>query len=104
MTEIAKILGRPGVELAGALPRRLFRARMRIEDFEGAAAIEDSPNAWIDYLDGTVEIAPGGAATIVEEIRVRFDGRLDQDQLRRLEGITRKIALVDGSIQDPELD
>ena len=102
--EVAKVLGRPGIELAGILPKRLFTARMRIEDFEGAANIEDSPNAWLDYLDTSIEIAPAGAATIVEEIRTRFDGRLDEDQLERLDGIILKIAIVDGSMTEPEVD
>ena len=77
---------------------------MRIEDFEGAASIEDSPNAWLDYLDTSIEIAPAGAATIVDEIRTRFDGRLDEDQLERLDGISLKIAIVDGSMTEPEVD
>ena len=102
--EVAKVLGRPGIELVGVLSMRLFTARMRIEDFEGAASIDDSPNAWLDYLDVSIEIAPAGAATIVEEIRSRFDGRLDEEQLQRLDGISLKIAIVDGSISEPEVD
>jgi hypothetical protein len=102
--EVAKTLGQPGVVLDGILPDRLFTARMQLEDFEGAAAVHDSPNVWLEFLDRNLEGAPAGAAAIVEEIRVRFADQLDETQKARLDTISRKIALVDGSITELDVD
>ena len=102
--EVATTLGSQDLKLDEVLNERLFVARMRLEDFEGAQAVVDSPAAWMDYLGSSVESAPGGAAMIITEIRERFDERLSEEQRARLEVISQQIALVDGSDLDANDD
>jgi hypothetical protein len=100
--EVATTLGSQDLELDEVLNQRLFVARMRLEDFEGAQVVENSPEAWLRYLGGSIESAPAGAATIITEIRERFDDRLTQEQRARLDVISQQVTLVDGSAIDSD--
>lgn len=102
--EVATVLGdRESVE-DPILLERLFIARIRIEDYEGAQKLEDEPDAWIDCLSGSIESSPSGAALLISEIRRRFEDRLTEGQRSQLDELSRRVTLVDGTLSDVEGD
>lgn len=100
--EVATTLGSRDIELDDVLNERLFVARMRLEDYEGAQTVEDSPDVWLQYLESSIESAPGGAATIITEIQERFNDRLSDEQRIRLVAISEQVTLVDGTAIDTD--
>ena len=100
--EVAEVLVRSDFARDEELKLRLFTARMRLGDFEGAAVVEDSPQVWLDFLDGTIEVAPAEAVSIASEIQIRFDGTLSAEQRDYLESIARKLTIVNGTEDIPD--
>ena len=79
---------------------RLFLAKVRLGDFEGAQLVESTPQPWINLLDGTIDVAPAEAAVIAAEIEERFGAQLDSIQRERLDSITRTLAIASGDVGD----
>ena len=73
---------------------RLFIARIRLGDFEGAQQVESNPQPWINLLDGTFKVAPAEAAIIATEIEQRFGEQLNEAQRERLESISQSLAVA----------
>ena len=77
---------------------RLFLAKVRLGDFEGAELVDSAPQSWINLLDGTIEVAPAEAGIIATEIEERFGEQLDSIQRERLDSITRTLAIASGDV------
>ena len=75
---------------------RLFLAKIRLGDFEGAELVESTPQPWINLLDGTIKVAPAEAGVIATEIEQRFGEQLNSDQRERLDSIARTLAVASG--------
>ena len=75
---------------------RLFLAKIRLGDFEGAELVESSPQSWINLLDGTMKVAPAEAGIIATEIEQRFGEQLDPVQREQLNSIARTLAIASG--------
>ncbi|MAJ46416.1 MAG: hypothetical protein CBC35_03760 [Planctomycetes bacterium TMED75] len=85
-----------GLDCSGhdSLRLRLFIARIRLGDFEGAAQVESNPQLWINLLDGTFKVAPAEAAVIAIEIEQRFGEQLNEAQREQLEFISQSLAVA----------
>ena len=100
--EVAEALSRPTFSLNEQLTMRLFTARIRLGDFDGAAMLESSPQVWFELLDGTIDVAPAEAASIAAEINARFDQQLNDEQRARLADISKKLAIANGTEERPD--
>lgn len=94
---VAEVLGRSPLVAGQPIEALLFQARMRLSDFEGAAAVESRPEVWLDFLAGSVDAAPAQAVTVAQEIRTRFESLLTDEQRERLESLQNRLTLANGT-------
>ena len=88
----AELRAAGGEDPESPLRSELFSAFLLAEEWEDAARLEPTPEAWVVFMENRPDLEAEFARRLADEIDRRFDGRLDDAIVSRIDAVRDRFA------------